>query len=937
MKLIKIKEIGKIKISFIFCTIISFVISLLVSSKYYIKRIFGMDDVYKEFIYGDTIFSYYNKSVDFYVIFMFLTLFLFLYYVISKIFIIEYKNYIEINVENKNNQFLILVGIPFLFYFVIPIFRNFDLEVLNAYFTYVFLMFSYMYKKEAKFYLEIFWNLIFLYFTSIILSQIFIKYFQIKIDIIILFSIISILVLINYKNTGSLLSQIFLPLYFIKILENDYLYNEKIISISNSLNLKIFVTLLIISISLYSIYEWKKNNKRILYFSSLAMLVFFIKWDNAPLLYSVDEYHTGELFTAYDQIYKIGSKAYSNYIPTKGYYHIIIGYLNDFFYEGNYMSINEAHNLSKFLSGLIMVFIFNLFKIKEIILIIILLNIIPDFSDYFSNYFLVIPTLLFLYQKKIFNNSYNFIISYLFLSFLNFLYYQSFGIALSLAIFPCFIYSIYKIIQNKIEISKQQIILLIFGFILMVYNFEMIKEAIRYCLLNSSSNLFYWGNSSGYSEKDKFQFLLKMLTCNFWVIIILYYIILIFKEYKKMPKRKLFINSCIVLFPIIISSYLLGRHDSGLRRTAVYTVELINLMIVYFLLIINSNKQRKKLVLLISLLISLLICYRNYFPSYSFFVNKAKAITVHKIDNSHIYYDNSDGMKIGKGFIKSEILEDLKKEYTLIKAVASKPQETFMIIDPYVTQSARYSIFNYKIPTLSHSILNISSLKSQQHEMKRFKSLDVPIIRISEGILRYQVFFKEIMLKNYIYTNYNGREYLIEKKKFQEISKNFELISKEYPNYLIQSNFGILPIKWGNGFESNKEKIEKLKIQNKITYLNEIKKENEKLITVGESDPFIIYKLDENIAGKSVDFIRIKIKYPKKFNGQLFWMNVGESFSEENSIRYVGREGNLIIPVSKNLNWLKSDQIENIRLDFDGLNKEQKIEVEKIEFFYLKN
>ncbi|MGL5126350.1 MAG: hypothetical protein ACRC6U_10290 [Fusobacteriaceae bacterium] len=123
--------IYKKKIDVTIIILLSFVTSFLISFKFYKNNIFGMNDKYKEFIIGDTVYSSYNKDIDVKVIFMFVAIFLTFYFLASKFYTIKYWQ--NIKIEKNEYKFLILVGLPFMQYFANPIFKQFNYDYLYGY------------------------------------------------------------------------------------------------------------------------------------------------------------------------------------------------------------------------------------------------------------------------------------------------------------------------------------------------------------------------------------------------------------------------------------------------------------------------------------------------------------------------------------------------------------------------------------------------------------------------------------------------------------------------------------------------------------------------------------------------------------------------------------------------------------------------------------
>ena len=148
---------------------------------------------------------------------------------------------------------------------------------------------------------------------------------------------------------------------------------------------------------------------------------------------------------------------------------------------------------------------------------------------------------------------------------------------------------------------------------------------------------------------------------------------------------------------------------------------------------------------------------------------------------------------------------------------------------------------------------------------------------------------------------------------------------------------GVLPIKWGNSFESNKEKILKNNIVLNPKGYNNIKYENGSNYILKEEDPYIIFNFDNVDINSKTDFIKFNLRSneDKVLQMQLFWADSSQGFSEENSIRFNARNGDIVIPVGFNLGWRNMEKAEYLRFDIDGLEKGKEFEISNVEFLSL--
>lgn len=316
--------------------------------------------------------------------------------------------------------------------------------------------------------------------------------------------------------------------------------------------------------------------------------------------------------------------------------------------------------------------------------------------------------------------------------------------------------------------------------------------------------------------------------------------------------------------------------------------------------------------------------------------DRFKTITINSTANEFV--KNSNIPNLGQGFIEKSRLLDLQKEYQLINILNT--DENFLIIDPYVSQSARYSIFDKKVPTKSHSVLNISSLNSQSDELKKLKESNVKIIRITQGINRYHIFHKYIFSLDFIPILYNNKDFLVSKDIIDRIPENLEFsINENLLEKFSTKNFDLLPIKWGSAFTKESKHLEILNKKLDVISTNDVTAINKDSYKLGAKDPFVVYEFKENDSLPTAsDMITIEIEGIKKdkCSAQLFWRS-NENFSEKNSIRFQISNGYNVVPIGMNLDWKETSNLKNIRLDIDNCSDET-IEIKKLLFVnYLYN
>lgn len=719
-----------------------------------------------------------------------------------------------------------------------------------------------------------------------------------------------------FRRRALLVSQLLFSFAPLLYLNDEYIFNGKSIDFEGSQYLTYFLSLLVILILWLTILDIIKNRNKIA-FSSLMFLAILII-GSASRVYILDEYHMGELFTAYHQSFGLNQALYSEFIPTKGFMHILIGFINDIFYSGGYVTISLSAKLFSLLSALLLLGVMVKYYSRWALVFLLLLGI-PLYGHFRIDYYYpIIIGLCLLTDKKVTNDSYNFVIIFLFYSFVSFLYYNAFALAFSIALSPFLFYKLHDIYKSNKKPDKIQLILLSVGVIVFIYSFDYILSSLGYSLLNSGSNLLYWGNPGSP---------INIVQSNLWVLITITMLYILYTKMIESEFNNLIWPVFFVIFPLVILSYMEGRADGGFYRALGYTI-FSSILLFCYILCNNINLMRSVKVVL-GLLASILLISIDFYPKFVT-LNNLHNFEAKAISGDMVLVENDDIPNLGKGFINDERYNDLSIEYELIAQLSE--DSTFLIIDPYTTQSARYSLYGKKIPTISHSVLNISSLDSQNIELKKVKDMNIKIIRVSSGINRYHLFHDYLASLNYVLTTYNHRDYLISPDLFEKVKGKFNLqesrlLDSEYTTV----DFGLLPIKWGGAFFNEKDNLVKSDITLKTNYVNNITGGPQYIL--GDDDPYVTFVTSNPIEGAKNNLIHIDLfKSTESICSAKFYWDAGTGFNERNSVVFQLSSGDAVVPLNMNLNWLKSDSISNVRLDIDQCSG-QEVEIKSIEFY----
>ena len=286
---------------------------------------------------------------------------------------------------------------------------------------------------------------------------------------------------------------------------------------------------------------------------------------------------------------------------------------------------------------------------------------------------------------------------------------------------------------------------------------------------------------------------------------------------------------------------------------------------------------------------------------------------------------------MGKGFLIKERLEYLKKYKEMIDKLL-KEDELFW---PEWNRELLV-IFNKKVPTKIDSPYLTKSLKATKENLNSMKEKPIFIT----DLLGYQSYYTFRWILDNGYINYNG--FWIRPDRYEEIFGNIEEGKKNTIEAFSSQELAKIPYSLGNSMQTlNKIFINKKEydFNNAIIESNQVEiLSNKKLKILDEEDPYIILSLSEMISGNDYDFIYLELeeKYDKKIEKriQIFWEGEGFPIVENRSVIFNDINGKLLIPMGVHASWVLSNIIK-IRIDFEGVKKDEEIKIKKLEFMQL--
>lgn len=272
-------------------------------------------------------------------------------------------------------------------------------------------------------------------------------------------SILSSLVLLGVSKAnrrqsllrGILVAQLIVPFSLLVYLSSTYQYDTEYITIEIPAKIKIligFLVLLFVIEAVFKIYKkWNSpaNVGEIVTYGVCIAIMSFNRYSGTGSIIPSDMHHPYENIIGFSQIFELGQKAFSQYIPVSGMYSVIHGFFLSFFGHGQFSFYYLTTNLFFLMAIVLIVFLLKQQMKGEWVLLISLIFMVNDYD----RVTFIVPIMLLLVWPKLIEKK-NLWLKVWFLSgFLHGLYYPIFGAAVCLGFMPLGIWQIVTYVRSK--------------------------------------------------------------------------------------------------------------------------------------------------------------------------------------------------------------------------------------------------------------------------------------------------------------------------------------------------------------------------------------------------------------------------------------------------------------------------------------------------------
>lgn len=243
---------------------------------------------------------------------------------------------------------------------------------------------------------------------------------------------------------GCLAGQLLVPAVLLVYLASKYKYQDEMVAIPVPGQVKALIFILLFIFLTEDIWVLKKSwktvsdLKNVIHFGTCVCIMAFNRFSGTGAVISSDTHHPFENIIGYSQIFELGQKPFSEYIPVSGMYSVIQGAVFRLFGNGeagNYYITENVFYL------LVVILVIALLRMQVSRLCTFLISLIFYMMDY-NRIVFILPVMLLLVMPKLIAKKNLWLLAWFFTSLFHGLYYPLFGVAVCVAFLPLGIWQV---------------------------------------------------------------------------------------------------------------------------------------------------------------------------------------------------------------------------------------------------------------------------------------------------------------------------------------------------------------------------------------------------------------------------------------------------------------------------------------------------------------
>ncbi len=733
--------------------------------------------------------------------------------------------------------------------------------------------------------------------------------------------------------------QLMIPLNFLMILNPRYLYQDEYISLPYPINYQIAVLLMAMGLFLWILWEGikalslgdKAGWKDLL--SGGAIVGIYALRSFINNIYSLviidDPHHVAESVLIYNQIRDFGQSLYTEIIPASGLFPLVVGWWNDIFNEGSYISAFSTHTLViTFFAILTMALFISVFGKTPAIFLALVFRLTT-----YNRIYMVMPVALLLLNPKLIKKSEYWLPCWVLSILAAGLYYPVLGVGLLVASLPFGWGQLKDFWKKRASLGKNLywvtwVLTAAVVISALPLLFLMAKHTISYgqqSILADGISVFGQTLPSYYmpyleepSLRILAQYGLKYVLPIFYVLISAF---LLFGQVckKRGTSWEALCLSFALWVPMVSFSFTLVREDSGMAVSRASHPMVAGSALIIGLLVKKWIENPKKISLSPALAL-LLLCGVFFVPSSS-----AMPEPYVKVPENYSQYQAEDlafAPGLGTGFAPTAYADycdywgweydKLGAEYPLLSDVG----QGIFLVD--------------QLPVAATGATMIAKDYTTQNTLLQICESEEIVFHTVDSITNYYIYYDFLVEQGYRIGENNM--YLSPQLMVELYGASYQAPDPSYASFC-DSDLGNIPVSWGRSWETLEPiftKVSEVDLEATFGYDMEILANS---LQITGDGPQVSFSFDQGILGQDGDFLLIKLSSevlePAQITGLTDYLSpdkTGENYQislrwdDENSSAFFQSnlgEGVLLIPLGASPSWLFGWQ-EDIVLEFSG-------------------
>lgn len=698
-------------------------------------------------------------------------------------------------------------------------------------------------------------------------------------------------------------------------------------------------TILGVGYALYKTFVGDSRQIPILWPTLMAAGVIFGFGFPAPSTLSVDMFHLGEMILPWHQIAEHGLTPYTEFVPVQGLIGILIGWINNVFYDGSIASFTAAGALISMFACVLTVFVtsWTLGPLAALFLA-------PVSLAFLDRFYLTAATFLILAHPFLLTRTRLWFASAVIICSIGLFWNAPSTIALVIAAFPIALTLLYRELsatthtktKRALSLLGPAVILTTIAFLILplkgvltfVYENGYINTVQHSTKFIENWMLNPWFPQY-FTDPKWNRITWELIRTGGWVI---GSCILFSMQHSLLAKRRepLAIGAfllCIggIIFSVILFPYSMGRVDPPVHMSRVGTVSMA--VLTFFIPATFLYAQRYLQcgpfpALAIGFIVGLPLGIKGYTIPTLLDLSRAQS----GAPANYVVVEGKDvGIpKFGTGYIPQETLDSFHS----FKNALGKVLHTGETFEDLTNHTANYALLDLPFPYLYPSANAIGS-RIQKRIIKQFEAHPpaavavAPFFEIDRAShpLRNFYIYKWLFTNGYKLVTVDGYGFMLSPERFLELKlpeASAEMLRKTF----ITTDLSGLPKAWGKSFDTLRPLVHEAELPVQIADLTDVQRGKEGWLTLQKVGGSFNLKLPEPVKGLKYDYLLIRFerlsKGAKKPLIGLSLVQQGKTYPTSDFTFWSGPE-TLIVPISANPAWY-TGTTEAFRIAFEREN-----------------